>query len=378
MNYLIPVIFLTSLLCISLTEGYNFTSMGCWRDKGKEGSLRKPRAIDSLEGTSDLLDGKFRKRENATEKCAALAHSLNFTVFAISRGGECLGSANASINWDFWMYGEEENCVDGKGGVKPRSMDVYYIEDYEECPDLETDCEGDCCYANPPMFDQQQCPGYHNPDTWCQEQPDFCMPRTYDNSQYAPSLGAAEVCSQYCPVYCGSGEMTCYGKDFEGCDYMFCMPNENYNQTYGSDYPYTRELSEYGDNGNSSCPMTCPTACSEFDIPCPMGFDENGCSYGDYCTPSLYAIGEWGNEIECPGACYTNCGWTFNEVACPIFSDDGCFVGNTCVPCDEEDIEECCEANSIATRMSESDHMMVRSGLPKGAQNFLNQLRFKM
>ena len=159
---------------------------------------------------------------------------------------------------------------------------------------------------------------------------------------------------------------------------MFCMPSESYNQTYGSDYPYTRELSEYGDNGNSSCPMTCPTACSEFDIPCPMGFDENGCSYGDYCTPSLYAIGEWGNEIECPGACYTNCGWTFNEVACPIFSDDGCFVGNTCVPCDEEDIEECCEANSIATRMSESDHMMVRSGLPKGAQNFLDKLRFQM
>ena len=118
MNYLIPVIFLTSLLCISLTEGYNFTSMGCWRDKGKEGGLRNPRAIDSLEGTSDLLDGKFRKRENATEKCAALANSLNFTVFAVSRGGECLGSANASINWDFWMYGEEENCVDGKGGVK--------------------------------------------------------------------------------------------------------------------------------------------------------------------------------------------------------------------------------------------------------------------
>ena len=74
------------------------------------------------------MDGKFRRRENATEKCAELAYSLNFTIFAISRGGECLASANASINWDFWMYGEEENCENGKGGKRPRSMDVYYIE----------------------------------------------------------------------------------------------------------------------------------------------------------------------------------------------------------------------------------------------------------
>ena len=75
-----------------------------------------------------MLDGNFRRRENATEKCAELAYSLNFTVFAVSRGGECLGSEMPEQGWEYYMYGEEENCVDGKGGKRPRSMDVYYIE----------------------------------------------------------------------------------------------------------------------------------------------------------------------------------------------------------------------------------------------------------
>ena len=165
--------------------------------------------------------------------------------------------------------------------------------------------------------------------------------------------------------------MFCYGKYSDGCDYMFCMPNESYNQTYGSDYPYTRQLSDYGDYGSSSCPMTCPTACSELDIACPMGFDENGCSYGDYCTPALYSMG----DIECPATCPTDCDWQSNEVACPILSDDGCFVGNTCVACDEDDMEECCHGNAVGMRMDEREHMMLRSGSTTGAQNFLNKLR---
>jgi len=374
MNFIIPVVVLTSLLCISVAEGYNFTSLGCWRDKGNANNPNKPRAIDSLEGTSDLLDGGFRRRENATEKCAELAYSLNFTIFAVSRGGECLGSENASMTWDFYMYGEEENCLNGKGGVKPRSMDVYYIEagfDYDQCPDLEYDCHGDCCDQY--LEGQQRCPGWYNPDTWCQESPDYCMPSTYNTTYiYAPSLGAAEVCNLECPPQCGYNDMTCYGKYWDGCDYSFCMPMYDYNQTYGDDYPYARQWSDYGNYdgnyGNDSCPMTCPTACSEFDIACPIGWDENGCSWGEYCMPQMYPMG----DLECPGFCATICDWYNGEIACPIFSEDGCYIGNTCESGDDNGT---CDSG-MGMRMDENDHMMLRSGSPQGIQNFYNKLRF--
>ena len=111
--------------------GYSYSSLGCWRDKGKANSSKRPRALDSLEGTSDLLDGKFRKRTNAIEKCAELASSLNLTIFAVSRGGECLGSS--STNENFKKYGEGRKCKEGKGGNKPRSMDVYALETGKRC-----------------------------------------------------------------------------------------------------------------------------------------------------------------------------------------------------------------------------------------------------
>ena len=118
----------------------------------------------------------------------------------------------------------------------------------------------------------------------------------------------------------------CHGKYSDGCDYSFCMPT---NETYGTDYPYDgpRALTEYGDYGNGSCPMTCPSACSEFDITCPIGFDENGCSYGDYCSPIMY----WDGERECPGYCHTDCDWA-TETSCPIYTADGCYTGNYCAP----------------------------------------------
>ena len=104
--------------------GFNYTSLGCYLDKEK-GS----RAIPSLEGKSELLDGKYRRRKNAIEKCAELAYSLNFTVFAISRGGECLSSESA--NETYFLYGNSSNCgANGKGGLKPRTMMVLHADAY--------------------------------------------------------------------------------------------------------------------------------------------------------------------------------------------------------------------------------------------------------
>ena len=101
--------------------GFNYTSIGCFADK-----KRPARAIGSLEGTSTLLDGKYVKRENATAKCAELAHSLNFTIFAVARGGECLGDGQS--NDTFGMHGPSDNCgADGEGGRRPAAMEVYEI-----------------------------------------------------------------------------------------------------------------------------------------------------------------------------------------------------------------------------------------------------------
>ena len=119
------------LFYISKFLGYSYSSLGCWRDKGKANSSKRPRALDSLEGTSDLLDGKFRKRTDAIEKCAELANSLNLAIFAVSRGGECLGSSSTNANFE--KYGEGSNCKEGKGGNKPRSMDVYALETGKRC-----------------------------------------------------------------------------------------------------------------------------------------------------------------------------------------------------------------------------------------------------
>ena len=217
------------------------------------------------------------------------------------------------------------------------TLQTYVVDfDYDECPDLEYDCHGDCCdqeILSRADGEEQRCPGWYNPDTWCQESPDYCMPLTYDNSyRYAPSLGAAEECYLECPPQCGYNEMTCYGKYDDGCDHSYCMPKNGWNTTYGDDYPQARQSFDYGNYdgnyGNDSCPMTCPTLCSELDIACPIGWDENGCSWGEYCIQAMYPLG----EIECPGVCATPCDWGSGEITCPIFSEDGCYIGNTCQP----------------------------------------------
>merc|ERR1711962_1635436 len=82
-------------------------------------------------------------------------------------------------------------------------------------------------------------------------------------------------------------------------------------------------MGDYGDYGNDSCPITCPAECSEFDIVCSNGVDENGCSLGDYCMPATYQLSD---GVECPAACYDPCDWTAGEVSCPIYSDEGCLV----------------------------------------------------
>ncbi|CAH1256932.1 Hypp1756 [Branchiostoma lanceolatum] len=83
-------------------------SLGCWRDTPN-------RAIPSLEGTDLRLDGFFKNRDNAIDKCYQVALANDFPMFAVQNGGKCSGSADGLSTYN--RYGPATTCAaDGKGG----------------------------------------------------------------------------------------------------------------------------------------------------------------------------------------------------------------------------------------------------------------------
>ena len=170
-----------------------------------------------------------------------------------------------------------------------------------------------------------RCPGYWNWDTGCQEGPDYCLPFEQDNCRYAKSLGAPETCYGTCGYQCNYPEEI-YCTDYSsGCGYGYCY----YVGDYDYDFNQTMAMRQfdYGSNGET-CRPTCPTSCHpEFDIVCSNGFDSNGCSYGDYCLPSL--TDSW-DGTTCPGVCYTPCDHAAGEVPCAYEETSSCFTGNYC------------------------------------------------
>ena len=51
-------------------------SFGCWRDTSN-------RAIPTVEGSSSLLDGAYKSRSNALQKCARVALERGYKIFAV-------------------------------------------------------------------------------------------------------------------------------------------------------------------------------------------------------------------------------------------------------------------------------------------------------
>ena len=89
--------------------------MGCFKDKDE-------RAIPKL--IDPILDGHYKERKNALEKCFKAALKRGFQVFALQNGGWCASSATASETYD--TYGRSDACkADGEGG--PWANQVYVI-----------------------------------------------------------------------------------------------------------------------------------------------------------------------------------------------------------------------------------------------------------
>ena len=72
-----------------------------------------------------MLDGRYRDRSYAIQKCYQLALSYGFRVFAIQDGGQCFSSETAHQTYD--KYGTSTECLpDGEGG--PMANQVYKIK----------------------------------------------------------------------------------------------------------------------------------------------------------------------------------------------------------------------------------------------------------
>ncbi|XP_077997948.1 uncharacterized protein LOC144451062 [Glandiceps talaboti] len=95
-----------------------YSSIGCFKDTSN-------RAIPTLEGSDARLDGSsYTARQNALEKCAAVAADRGFDCFAVQNGGWCASSPIACRTYD--KYGSSSACgIDGEGG--PYANNVYRI-----------------------------------------------------------------------------------------------------------------------------------------------------------------------------------------------------------------------------------------------------------
>ena len=92
------------LVCIA------YNSLGCWKDSASK------RVFKSLEGKSSFLDGHYKSRTNAIEKCFQAALANDWEIFALQDGGQCFGSSNPSRNYK--KHGKANTgCSSGKGGA---------------------------------------------------------------------------------------------------------------------------------------------------------------------------------------------------------------------------------------------------------------------
>ena len=96
---------------------FRVVNLGCWKDTGD-------RAIQSLEGKHDLLQGYYAFRSHPYDKCLEVARSLGYDVFALQDGGQCFSASNADLTYT--KFGESSFCEsDGEGG--PWANEVYKI-----------------------------------------------------------------------------------------------------------------------------------------------------------------------------------------------------------------------------------------------------------
>ncbi|KAK3753635.1 hypothetical protein QZH41_014739 [Actinostola sp. cb2023] len=145
---------------IVITAGMYATHLGCYRDHGN-------RAIPSLEGKDRLLNGPYRSRRYAIEKCALAAARRGWKYFAVQAGGWCASSPTAGRTYN--KYGRYNTCRNGKGG--PWGNDVYALQGIPR----QRTTKGEICvfpfkYQG---LDYNSCTTRDHHRPWCVVTPDY-------------------------------------------------------------------------------------------------------------------------------------------------------------------------------------------------------------
>ena len=100
-------------------------NLGCWKDTSRS------RAIPTLENQSNaLLDGEYRRRDDAIRKCAQAASDLGYTTFALQNGGGCASSSVAGNTYKKHCAATNCNPVGTGGGD---ANQVYEISGKYSC-----------------------------------------------------------------------------------------------------------------------------------------------------------------------------------------------------------------------------------------------------
>ena len=92
-----------------------YTSLGCWKDTAD-------RAIPTLEGKCNHLDGHYQTRINALQKCLSCAQEMGMNIFSLQDRGWCTGTV--SDGKEYAKYGVALECPSNGLGA-PGINNVY-------------------------------------------------------------------------------------------------------------------------------------------------------------------------------------------------------------------------------------------------------------
>ncbi|XP_025089505.1 zinc metalloproteinase nas-36-like isoform X1 [Pomacea canaliculata] len=150
-------------------------SLGCWANNPSSP------AISSVEGLYPAVQDAYQFRAAAVRRCADVATTLGYDVFALSDGGKCLTSRDALHT--FSSCGPSQLCdSSGKGG--PAAMSVYSFNgdvdggwsQWTEWGQCSRSCGGGQqyryrrCNSPPPTGRGQPCQGHDAENTRCGNQ----------------------------------------------------------------------------------------------------------------------------------------------------------------------------------------------------------------
>ena len=80
-------------------------------------------------GSDPILNGYYKNRHDAVEKCAHVAKSRGYQLFTIQNGGFC--SSGPMAHRTFQIYGPASKCKGGLGGKWASDVYIFNGKSYQ-------------------------------------------------------------------------------------------------------------------------------------------------------------------------------------------------------------------------------------------------------